>query len=550
MFSKNPCKQMSIYDTLHDMPKYLRDYLLNSWAHVFNEKIFPAINEKRFSVLYSDKGSRPNSPVNVIIGALLLKEIFNLTDEQLIGSIYFDKRFKYALRLIGEDKPPVSFNTFTNFRNRVYDYLEDTGIDLIQEEIKSLADIICEHLEIDNKNVRIDSFMISSSCKNMSRIELIYTVNLQFVKVLKEKFNDLIPEECECYLQEGHKKDTIYRTKNKEVETKIEFLLKHSKALYEAGKKAGKEITQTQEFKSLKRMLGEQTKGDDDFDNIEPKDSGNLSSDSLQNPNDPDATFRYKYDVNIGYVANVIEAFDGNNAVLKNYDLKPNIYSDQAFCKDSIKTLNKDKSLIFDSKIKNQKLEPDNDNFLSKLVNVFVDGTYYSFELGMKALEHGVNLIPGELTGKKPSPDKIHLCEFEIDDNNKVKKCPEGHTPDFSIFHEDTKFHNARFSKDICDNCPIKNLCRVEEIKNAYSIRFTEKEYFYSNLRKKMETKDYKNLTNQRAGIEGIPSVFRRKYNIDNLPVMGKVRSKIWLGFKVGAINIKRLFSKFQVQGV
>jgi hypothetical protein len=31
-------------------------------------------------VLYSDKPSRPNSPVNVIIGALILKEIFGLSD--------------------------------------------------------------------------------------------------------------------------------------------------------------------------------------------------------------------------------------------------------------------------------------------------------------------------------------------------------------------------------------------------------------------------------------------------------------------------------------
>lgn len=29
---------------------------------------FPSIDEKRFSVLYSDKASRPNEPINVIIG--------------------------------------------------------------------------------------------------------------------------------------------------------------------------------------------------------------------------------------------------------------------------------------------------------------------------------------------------------------------------------------------------------------------------------------------------------------------------------------------------
>ncbi|SDF89335.1 Transposase domain, partial [Halanaerobium congolense] len=134
MFLSNSFQQISFFDKVHNMPKYLQNMLYNSWAHIFQEIIFPEINENRFEVLYSDKPSRPNSPVNVIIGALFLKEIFQLTDEQLLGSIFFDDRFQYALRLTSEERPPVSFNTFTNFRNRVYAYYNLTGIDLIQQE--------------------------------------------------------------------------------------------------------------------------------------------------------------------------------------------------------------------------------------------------------------------------------------------------------------------------------------------------------------------------------------------------------------------------------
>ena len=55
-----------------------------------------------------------------------------------------------------------------------------------------------------------------------------------------------------------------------------------------------------------------------------------------------------------------------------------------------------------------------------------------------------------------------------------------------------------------------------------------------------MGTKEYKEIASKRAGVEGIPSVLRRKYGIDHLPVRGKVRSKVWLGFKISAINCKR----------
>lgn len=548
MFVPNSNQKMSINDSVYTMPEYLKKILLNSWAHPFQKYIFPAINEERFSVLYSDKGSRPNTPVNVIIGALILKEIFDQTDEELIGSIYFDDRYQYALRLTSEEKPPVSYNTFTNFRNRVQDYIEKEGIDLIKQEIESLSDIIAEHLEIKGEKVRVDSFMISTSAKNMSRIELIYTVNYQFIKMLNDKFPDLIPEECKSYLKEGHKNETIYRTKDSKAESKVEFLLKQSKILYDVAIKADKKVRENEEFKSLKRMLGEQTKDDNDFDNIEPKDSKNLSSDSLQNPNDPDATYRFKYDDNVGYVANIGEIFDGDNCLIKFYDFQPNIYSDQQFCKDSIERLVKENS----SNITSKANESNNiwDNFF-QLTQMFVDGTYFSYELANKALKKGISLIPGELAGKKPALDKTNHSEFQINPKtNKISKCPDGKIPEFSIYHEDTKTYSARFSKEVCNNCSIKECCRVKELKNSYSIKFSKKQYEVSKLREKINTEDYQKLTNQRAGIEGLPSVFRRKYNVDNIPVRGSVRSKIWFGFKVGALNVKRLFSKLGVQGV
>ena len=546
MFVPNPDQQMSIYDSVYNMPEYLKEILFNSWAHPFQKYIFPEINEERFSVLYSDKGSRPNTPVNVIIGALILKEIFNQTDEELIGSIYFDDRYQYALRLTSEEKPPVSYNTFTNFRNRVQDYLEKEGVDLIQQEIESLSEVIAEHLEIKGEKVRVDSFMISSSAKNMSRIELIYTVNAQFIKMLNNKFSDLIPEECKSYLAEGHKNETIYRTKDSEAESKIEFLLKQSKILYDVAIETGKKVTETDEFKNLKRMLEEQTKDDDNFDNIEPKDNKDLASDSLQNPNDPDATYRFKYEDNVGYVANIGEIFDGENCLIKFYDFKPNIYSDQQFCEDSIEKLENNNESKEISDEKNSIW----DNFY-ELTQMFVDGTYFSYDLAKNALKKGISLIPGELAGKKPSLDKIPYSEFKMDQNkNQIEECPDGKVPGFSIYHEDTETYTARFSKEICENCSLKKCCRVREIKDSYSIRFSRKQYEISKLRENIDTEDYKKLTNQRAGIEGLPSVFRRKYNVDNIPVRGAVRSKIWFGFKVAALNVKRLFNKLGVQGV
>jgi len=56
-----------------------------------------------------------------------------------------------------------------------------------------------------------------------------------------------------------------------------------------------------------------------------------------------------------------------------------------------------------------------------------------------------------------------------------------------------------------------------------------------------MGASKYQELARKRAGIEGIASVLRRRYKIDHLSVRGLIRVKVYLIFKISAINCKRL---------
>ena len=540
MYIPNCFQQISFFDSFDELPDYLKKYLLKSWAHTFQETIFPEINEDRFAVLYSDKPSRPNSYVNVIIGALIIKELYDLNDEQLVASIHMNLEFQYALRLTSEERPPVSINTFTNFRNRVTDYYEETGQDLIQQEVESLADLIAEELEIEEEMARIDSFMVASACRSLTRIELVYKVNENFIKMLNKTSPHLIPEKLEAYLSDEHENEVIYQTKNSEAETKLEKLLDQAKELYDIALKAGSPVTDSEEFQLLKRMLEEQTKDDDDFDNIEPKEGKDISPESLQNPSDPDATYRYKYDDNTGYVGNVVEYFDGDNSVIITYDLKPNIYSDQKFSEDAIEKLASDNDVKED-------INPDSDDDQEAeedpdFLKLLMDGTYFSFDLSEKASSLGIEFIPGELTGRKPAQDKMTFYEnFELDDSREeITVCAAGREPDYQE-NKDNGNYYVTFDKSVCENCGLLDECRINLRQNHGSVSFSEQDYESGRLRKRMGTKEYNKLTNLRAGIEGIPSVLRRTYDIDNMPVMGFVRQKLFFSFKIAAMNFKKL---------
>ena len=62
--------------------------------------------------------SRPNTPVNVIVGALILKEALNVTDDEIVEAMAFDIRYQYALHTTNFEEQPISDRTLSRFRAR------------------------------------------------------------------------------------------------------------------------------------------------------------------------------------------------------------------------------------------------------------------------------------------------------------------------------------------------------------------------------------------------------------------------------------------------
>jgi dihydropteroate synthase len=145
----------------------------NSWAAVFAKEIFPAINEQRFSALCSDK-ERPNTPANVNVGALIINDMLGLTDEELVEGVALNPQIQYALHLTRNRETPCNDRTPSRFRERLCERMDKTGDDLIKEEVLSLAGLANARLHASDKPQRMDILMISSNCKRMAILELIY----------------------------------------------------------------------------------------------------------------------------------------------------------------------------------------------------------------------------------------------------------------------------------------------------------------------------------------------------------------------------------------
>lgn len=148
-FAANDNQQLTLTDSTLNLTQREKRVLEKSWAKTFAEKVFPAIDESIFSVLYSDKASRPNTPVNVIVGALILKEALGDTDDELVESLMFDVRYQYALHTTSFEEQPLNDRTLSRFRARVLAYETEHDVDLIHECVLKMAKEIAEFMNID-----------------------------------------------------------------------------------------------------------------------------------------------------------------------------------------------------------------------------------------------------------------------------------------------------------------------------------------------------------------------------------------------------------------
>jgi len=117
-FKENTYQQILFTDSFSGLTAREQKALEKSWAKIFADEIFPAIDENCFSVLYSDKASRPNTPVNVIVGALIIKELFDYSDDEMVENLMLDFGVQYALHTTSFEEQPLNDRTLGRFRAR------------------------------------------------------------------------------------------------------------------------------------------------------------------------------------------------------------------------------------------------------------------------------------------------------------------------------------------------------------------------------------------------------------------------------------------------
>jgi hypothetical protein len=519
-------KTLPLFDPWGFLGPKRRQLLDDSWAGLFREYILPILPVDKIAPFFNQNFGRPTKELNTVLGVLILQQTHDLTDEETIYQSAFNVQWHYALN-IPEESDAVKYicpKTLFNMRKIII----ENGLDNIL--FNETTDALAKAFDTDPSKQRIDSVHIKSNMKRLGRIGIFNQSICKFLTNLKRHhrgdFDELPEELTRKYLPEKGEKGCFSQVKPSESEKTLKTV---SSDLYELIQKFTdrKNISSMHSFKLLGRVLKEQCivkeSADDNGEKVSVRPPKEISSSSLQNPSDPDAS--YSGHKGQGYQVQVMETFcDEDDEQIREQTLNLITYVEAG------PACNSDTNALMPAinSVKERNLLPG---------ELSADALYGGQENVDKASAEGVKLIAPTMGATEKLP--VTLSDFEFSDNNEVCRCPQNQKP-VSVRKSKKRNCSASFDSSVCRNCPRKKDCPVKEGKKHHYLRYSEKSLRISQRRTEEQSEKFKEKYRWRAGVEATMSEYNTRTGVKHLRVRGVKNVQYCARLKAVGVNIFR----------
>ena len=548
MFRKNDQHlQKPLFSGLNELPDKLREQLETSWAGTFYNEIFVRIDEANYEVLYANDPSRPNTPVNVLVGLEMMKDGNGWSDEEMYENFCFNIQVRYALgyRNLGEGH--FDLRTMYNFRQRLSQYMQETDRNLFEETFEQITDEQIRAFALKTNQQRMDSTQIASNIREMSRLQLL-------VEVLQRVHRELSPAEQEGWAEEfgpylkGSSGQYLYRVKGRgSHQPHLEAI---GELMHRLVKELAKDYAQTAVYQMLARVFGEHFRVEEA--KAHPKAGQELSPNSLQSPDDWLASYRQKGTEDyIGYVANATETCHPDNdfQLILKMQTEPNTTDDAKMLAEAVPALKQ----------------------RTDLARMNTDGGYGSPEVDEVMAEHGVELHQTAIRGRQPAPDKFNLadCQWELDDNRQPLAVitPQGERVEVEPGRKPDRYILRFGAAATADKQPPSPLAAepsgsaptaspeptpaettpLPQKTNPPPVLYFSQQQLALALRRQRSAQLRPENNNLRAAIEATMGALKRPFGNDKVPVRGQFRVGMVMIGSAAMVNLRRIW-RFQVE--
>lgn len=537
MFRKRD-PQRNLFESSNLLPPSKAKRLQGSWADIFQKKALPLIDEDVFASLYCEDNGRPNKAIEIVFGVLLLKEMFNLTDEESLEQLEFNLLWHHALRLTPEEAH-LCQKTLHNFRTRLME--NDSGRTAFQET----TDKILKVLGVKTSRQRLDSTHIVSNIATLTRLGLFCETNRVFLSALKKEHPKLfrqVPEGLrKRYLKED---DTPTRYADARSEVSHRRLSVCARDLFRLiDRFRGTAAADLEAYDLLNRLFEGQCEavskedrpgGDDDDagDGSVPvrlKEAKEVTSDSLQTPHDPDVT--YSGHKGKGYEVQVSETCHEENEVeiITHVEVTDSCFSDACATVPIVEDLIE------------RGIQPE---------ELVVDTPYGSGDNAVQAARLGTELVSpvgGGVKKKETTPKEegpLTAADFSIDPAYKRPTvCPGGHESVKESAGKTPEQVEVVFAKEACEKCPLYSRCpaRFSQQEDGYVLVINLVKVNIEQRRRAEASGEFESRYAIRAGIEATNSELKRKHGLGRLRVRKRPRVALAVYMKALACNFKRM---------
>jgi len=515
--------QPLLISNVSDLPEKKQKRLANSWAEDFYRDFFSRIHEDAFAVLYVDYPSRPNVPINWLVGLETLKAGFGWSDEELYDHFCFDLQVRYALGIHDLNESDFELRTLYYFRERLSRYNLEHGINLLTKAFENITDQQLSALKVKTGKQRMDSTQIASNILDMSRLQLLVEAVQRMHRSLSEADQQRYAEIFAPYLQ-GHSGQYVYRIKGKQATQA--HLQQIGEVVYLLLEELRESYAKEPAYQVLRRFFENHFRLE--VQAVRPKTNQELEGGSLQSLDDLEATYRKKgLREHKGYVANLSETCDPDNELqlITKVQVAPNNTSDNALLLKALPDLKE----------------------RTGLETIYTDGPYAGPEVDQVLQQHQVEQILSGITGKTLDPTKLYLADFEIEQNEREVPtritCPQGQSVPVELSSRKLAYR-ADFDPQLCQTCAehLGGRCpaRPGKKRPAFRLTFRESQIAVAERRRKMRLSKQEGM-NHRAAIEGTVREVKHPYPSGKLPVRGLFRMTCIMVSLAAMTNVRRI---------
>lgn len=522
--------QPGMFDTMRQLADKVCRRLDASWAGTFYREVFCRIEESIFAVLYAHAPSRPNMPVNVLVGLEAIKAGKGWSDEELYDAFLFNLQVRYALGLWDLANGNFELRTLYNFRRRLSQYMQETGENLLEHVFAQVTDEQLAAMGLKTGQQRMDSTLVASNIRQMSRLQLLVEVLQRVWRMLDESDQAGYAELFAPY-REGSAGQYCYRVKGDEVPGHLEAM---GRLMQRLVVELAADYNDHPAYRVLQRVFEEhfvvEVAGDSAGEPgpVGVKPGRELSARSLQSPDDWEATFRAKNGQgHRGYVANVAETCDPENPMqlITQVQVAPNVTDDEQLLVEGLADLKE----------------------RTDLDTLWTDGGYNGPEAEAVLREQQVTHIPTAIRGARPASGGLGLDAFSWETDHRgvpsSLTCPGGQQVPVGPGRKAGR-HLAHFDQMVCEGCLLLGQCPTRRRKRRALrvLRLTTRQAQVAQLRQR--TAKARGPGNLRAAAESTVRSLKHPFGgqAGKLPVRGQERVAMMLMGSAFMVNLGRIW--------